>query len=73
MRNVIDFLYNIDNSRSPVRVKFFDISVRNRENLDVRCGVTVVRMITHRTEMAREELVSSEAGSIIITEKLDLG
>jgi hypothetical protein len=72
MRSVVDFLYNIDNAMAPVRVKSFDISVRNREKLDVRCGLTVMKMIIHKAEMAENFKAKPSSEKVVVVEKLDL-
>jgi hypothetical protein len=76
MQNMVDFMYNIDNSKKPLRIRFFEMAVRNRENYEVRCGVTVVKTIIHRPEMVsetapeKEEELENEA--VFVTERVEL-
>jgi hypothetical protein len=72
MRNIIDFMYNIDNSRKPLRVLSFELAVKNRENYGVRCGITVVKMIFNRAEMAVKEAPEAVKEAVFLTERVEL-
>jgi hypothetical protein len=72
MKNIIDFMYKIDSARKPMKVRSFEIAVRNRENYEVRCGLTVEKMIFTRAEMAMREAPRSERETLFITEKVVL-
>lgn len=45
MSNVLDFIYNIDNSKKPIRVLSYSILPKDRDNYNVKCTVTIIRAV----------------------------
>ncbi|MFA6636335.1 MAG: type 4a pilus biogenesis protein PilO [Candidatus Omnitrophota bacterium] len=72
MKNIIDFMYKIDSSRKPMKIRSFEMAVRNRDNYEVRCGLTVEKMIFTRAEIAVREEPESDEETMFITEKVVL-
>lgn len=55
MSNMLDFMYKIDSSEKPLRVGSFEIAVRNRENYEVRCTVTIIKMMINKAGLSAEK------------------
>lgn len=45
MKDMLSFMYTIDNAKKPLRTVSYDIQPKSRENYEVRCILTVVKMI----------------------------
>jgi Tfp pilus assembly protein PilO len=45
MKNILDFIYGIENSKKPIRVVSYEISPKTRETYDVKCTITVIKMM----------------------------
>ncbi|MDD4957074.1 MAG: type 4a pilus biogenesis protein PilO [Candidatus Omnitrophica bacterium] len=80
MRDMLDFFYGIDNSPKPLRMASFDMSVKNRDDYEVKCTVTVIKLIVSRAEMSLAAdalvpdapVVQSNDKTVFITEKIAL-
>jgi len=69
MKNMLDFFYSIDNSRRPLRMISFEMSVKNREDYQVKCTLTVLKLIITKAEMS---IAVPGERTLYITEKVEL-
>ncbi len=44
-RDLLDFVYSIEDSKKLIRVSAFDISVKNRDKYKVKCTLKVIKLI----------------------------
>jgi len=45
LKNLLDFFYNIESSKKLIRIIDFEISPKSRESQDVRCNLTISKLI----------------------------
>ena len=50
MKNIGDFFYAVEKSTSPVRIISFQVSPKGRDDYEVRCVLTIVKMIITKRE-----------------------
>ncbi|MFA4980857.1 MAG: type 4a pilus biogenesis protein PilO [Candidatus Omnitrophota bacterium] len=48
MKNIVDFIYAIDNAKKPLRVVSYNIQPKDRNVYDVKCSMTITRAIISR-------------------------
>lgn len=69
MRNILDFFYGIDSTKKPIRISSFDIAVKNREQYEAKCAVTISKLIIMKEEELSEEPPEKE---LYIKEKVKI-
>jgi len=54
MKNILDFIYGVDNSKKPIMVASFEIVPKNREAYDVKCTIEIVKVVLIPKEIESE-------------------
>ncbi len=45
MKSIVDFIYNIDSSKKPIKVSYYNILPKDRNTYEVKCTITIIKAI----------------------------
>jgi Tfp pilus assembly protein PilO len=47
-KNVLDFFYNVENSKKPISIVSFEIAPKSRDGHEVRCNISIAKVIVYK-------------------------
>jgi Tfp pilus assembly protein PilO len=56
MKNILDFFYNVENSKRPVRIVSFEVTPKSRDGQDVRCNLTLSKLIVYKPALPKSSV-----------------
>jgi hypothetical protein len=59
MKNMLNFIYGVDEAKKPIRVFSFEMTPKSRENYEVKCNIEVTKLIMSKDKESIEELMQS--------------